>query len=351
MRVCVRGDLDPYEGDVLGLIQTLLKRGAEVHVEPLRVCAPLPAEVAVLLVQQPLDSYDLLLHMTEPTELGIRPTDKTDAVSVAWTAMHDFDEVYLDEYDLIVGYDTLSTERLSHDYAKKAHATVHAGYRTKDWPAAARDWDSGLSFCVSSHTLSHQSAVRAFADLRAEYPEDFADVELHVWGDELLYNKTLAPGIEYHTGYWSQDVVADFYAEQHVMIVPRCTGSQSTPALQFLSTGGTVIASRGRGATQWLSSTIGYPIDDGMQAIFPGDRDNREALTELKDAMLHVVRNRGEARRKGEQAANLIPDMCGWDKVLDRLFYAIAEKVPGRGQRLLHTARVAQEQARERKSR
>lgn len=351
MRVCVRGDLDPYEGDLIGLIQTLLKRGAEVHVEPLRVAIPLPAEIAVLLAQQPLDAYDLVVHLTEPEQLGIRPQEKTDAVSVAWTAMHDFGEVYLDEYDLIVGYDVLSTERLSRDYTKKAHATVHAGYRVKDWPAATRDWDNGLSFWVSADELLHWSAVSAFTALRAEYPEDFDDVELHIRGQENLAPKPPLAGVQYHDGYWSQDVVADFYAEQHVMIVPPRTGSQSTPVLQFLSTGGTVIASRGGGSSQWLSSGIGYPIDDGMQAIFPGDHDNRDRLDELKAAMLHVVRNRGEAHRRGEQAANLIPDMCGWDKVLDRLFDRIAEAVPGRGQRLLHTARVAQEQARERKPR
>jgi hypothetical protein len=45
-----------------------------------------------------------------------------------------------------------------------------------------------------------------------------------------------------------------------------------------------------------------------------------EHLTQI---MRRIVHNRAEAKRKGEIAARVIPKMCSWKTVLDRLFYQL----------------------------
>lgn len=338
MRVLLRGSLDPYQGDTLGLIRALLKRGVELHLDPITVVPPIPAEAAVLLTMERFDSYDLILHLCEPDQLGLAELRRSDALKVAWTAADrtrplpaGLDEKLLG-YDLIIGYDTETIAQL-YGRSKAATTTVHGGFWPKDWPVADREWETGhFGFTVIGEPTPE--VLTAFCELRDSHPEDFDEVELNIKTDEKPTAKIITPGVTYYDGYWDSDTLADFYADQHVLIAaPKVKDNH---ALQFLSTGGTVIAARTSGSAQWLSSQIGYPVD----------WDDTDAL---KEQILTVVRDRAEAHRRGQRAADHIADLCGWDPVLDRLLTVIADAVPGRGERLLHTARVAQSRAKERR--
>jgi hypothetical protein len=103
------------------------------------------------------------------------------------------------------------------------------------------------------------------------------------------------------------------------------------PALEFQSTGGVVIATNWGGHTGWLNSSYAYPLDYTLQEV---DIHNKETLAarasvqHLKELMLHVYRNRGEAKQKGELASRVIPEMMSWESVVARLFETLGEIEP-----------------------
>ena len=101
------------------------------------------------------------------------------------------------------------------------------------------------------------------------------------------------------------------------------------PALEFMSTGGTVIATNWAGHTQWLSNEYAYPLDYTMAPSSPGSlaMNARADVEHLKDLMLHTFHHRDEARRKGEIARDVIPSMCSWPIVMERLLIRLADEL------------------------
>ncbi len=333
MRVLLRADLDSFGGDAIGLITALAKRGAELHLEPTHVTVPLPADIALLLTRPRPSGYDLILHHVTAEHLGVREDPAT--LSVAWVSgTAAADPARLTGYDLIVGYDADTTATLGE--TDTPLVTVHGGYAARDWQPLPREWnDDDFAFAVIGQ--AHSGVVNAFAQLRETHPElmDGVDLTVHT----LEPASGTVPRVNYISGDLDEDAWQDLYADHHVLICPP--RSKDPHALQFLSTGGTVIASRSGGAQQWLSSAVGYPVLWDMRSIQPGHRDA------FMDTVLHILNNRSEAKLRAEAASRLIPEMCGWDVVIDRLLMLIAEAVPGRGERLAHTARVAAERAKE----
>jgi glycosyltransferase involved in cell wall biosynthesis len=166
---------------------------------------------------------------------------------------------------------------------------------------------------------------------------------LYVTSDYIVTHNTNVPGLHrameqwvpklrIHYSVWPDDVLREFYGAQHVLLAPSRGEGKNMPALEFLSTGGTVIATAWGGHQQWLSPAIGYPLDYVLRSVSPQTPNCQNARADkdhLKALMLHVYRERGEAARKGELAAQLIPQMCSWPAVLVRLFDKLAECQPG----------------------
>jgi glycosyltransferase involved in cell wall biosynthesis len=171
----------------------------------------------------------------------------------------------LKDFDLVVGYDAVSTGALA-PYVSTNAATVQGGYWPQKWPARPRDWNRTLNFCMVGALGPRKDpfvAIDAFKELRAEHPG--LDIALHI--------KTVTPGLHSRLmdvvrglkifyEVWPEDVLRDFYYSQHVLLAPSRGEGKNLPALEMLSTGGTVMATNFGGHTQWLSSAmIGYPLD------------------------------------------------------------------------------------------
>lgn len=328
MQVLVITQLDPYSGygqDGIGLVDALARHGFDVHLSPTLVCPPLPTQVANLLTKQPSRTVDVMIVLGDPGEL---PPD-VPAATIAWTSWpwpwqpDEATALQLSGYSLVLGYDTaiLDVGRSS------PTAALHPGFQPRDWPVMPRDWHTPkLSFC----TVGPQSpgVVRAFAELTDEHPTMFADAELHmgVRGDTEDAFVDWAPRTYVHPGIHRPAVRRDFYRNSHVLIAP--VGGRNQPALEFMATGGLVVAPAA-GTTQWLSASYGYPLPAAAQQ-------------DLKDVMLHIAVNRGEAKNKAATAVQLIPAMCGWDAVIDRLGNIAAEHLGDVGQLLRRRIHAAQ---------
>ncbi len=353
MKVLLKVPLNPFSGygnDGIGLTQALIDAGQDVYLDPSFVSPPLPEPVAKLLTKRLVAPFDLLIHHVDPAQLGITPeARRAAALAVAWT-MWEYDSMdnlrgrsklrkALRDYDLVLGYDSVTTEALR-PYVSTAAGTLQGGFWPQDWPAVTRDWTGDrFGFCMVGQLHQRKDpfvAIQAFKELKDEYPDEFAPAELHLKTNQPGLHMAMeawVPKLRVHYSVWPADVLREFYASQHVLLAPSRGEGKNMPALEFLSTGGTVIATNWGGHTQWLSPSIGYPLDYRLEAIdggHPTCRNARADKDHLKALMLHVFRHRDEARRKGATAAELIPVMCSWSAVAARLFDKVAE-LPGGG--------------------
>lgn len=368
MKVLVKAPVNPHSGygnDGIGIIMALRMAGCDVYLDATTVQSPLPIEVAELFTKRLEPPFDLLIHHVDPGQLELSDGARRNAtITVAWSMweMSSLDNLpgrtklkkKLKPYDLVVGYDKVSTGSLA-PYVTTNAATVQGGYWPQRWRPVKRDWTSGpLQFCMVGALGPRKNpfvAIEAFRELREEHPE--LDIALNL--------KTVSPGLHskmqdwipglrifYET--WPEETMRDFYASQHVLISCSRGEGKNMPALEFLSTGGTVIATNWGGHTQWLSPTIGYPLDYTLAPVSgatpnclwaEADKDH------LKSLMLHAANNRDELARKGEIAMQLIPEMCSWPKAVDRLMERVGEIAGDKGERVLHAFRAAKENAKD----
>lgn len=366
MKVLVKAPVNPHSGygnDGIGIVMALRNAGCDVYLDATTVQAPLPIEVAELFTKRLEPPFDLLIHHVDPGQLGISEGARKNAtITVAWSMweMSSLDNLpgrsslrkRLKDYDLVVGYDTVSTGALD-PYVSTNSATVQGGYWPQRWRPVKRDWNAKtLQFCMVGALGPRKNpfvAINAFKELREERPE--LDIALNI--------KTVTPGLHskmqdwlpglrifYET--WPEQALRDFYGSQHVLISCSRGEGKNMPALEMLSTGGTVIATNWGGHTQWLSPAIGYGLNYALVPVEPSKPNCLWAEADkdhLKQLMLHAATHRDELARKGELAMQLIPDMCSWPKAVERLMQRVSEVGADRGERVMHNFRVAKERA------
>lgn len=368
MKVLLKCPLNAYSGygnDGLGLAMAFRQAGADVYLDPTFVQAPLPMAVAELLTKRLEPPFDMLLHHVDPSQLELSDGARRNAaITVAHTMweMSTLDNCHgrskvrkrLKDYDLVVGYDAVSTGALL-PYVTTNSATVQGGFWPDRWRYTPRDWNAKtLQFCMVGALGPRKNpfvAIEAFKELREEHPE--LDIALNLKTNSPgLHSKMQdwIPGLRIFYETWPEDVLYNFYASQHVLISCSRGEGKNMPALEFLSSGGTVIATNWGGHTQWLSPSIGYPLSYKLVPLTKSTPDCLWAEADknhLKQLMLHAATHRDELRAKGDLAAQLIPEMCSWPRAVDRLMERVGEIGGDKGERVLHKYRVAKERARE----
>ena len=369
LKLLVKTPLSPYSGyggDGIGIVRALLAAGLDVYLDPTCVAPPLPPDVAALLTKRLTAPFDLILHHADPGQLRLSPeARRATKTTIAWT-MWEYTTLdglkgrsrlrtNLKNYDAVFGYDPVTVAALTPYTGAAKLGVLQGGFWPQEWPVVQRDWHSTrFGFCMVGALHQRKDpfvAIQAFKELKDEHPQEFEPAELHlktnVPGLHMAMQEWV-PKLRVHYDVWSQEVLREFYAHQHVLLAPSRGEGKNLPALEFLATGGTVIATNWGGHTQWLSNAYAYPLRFELMAEAPATPDCRSARADkdhLKELMLQVFRNRAEAARKGACAAELIPAMCNWDAVIGRLFTRIADLVPGRGEHILHGYRMAREQA------
>ncbi len=355
-----------YGNDGIALAQAFMMAGADVFLDPAWVQGPLPREVALLLTRRLEPPFDLLYHHTDPGQLGITPAARKAATVTIAHTMWEYTSMdncrgrsslrsRLKDYDLVFAYDTVTRDGLARYVDPALVPVVQGGFWPQQWPPVPRDWHSPpLRFCMVGALHQRKApfaAIEAFADLKAEHPE-FASAELHLKTNVPGLHSQLqayVDGLFIHYEQWPDDVLRQFYSRMHVLLAPSRGEGKNLPALGFLSTGGTVIATNFAGHTQWLHPGIGYPLHFTLTPVAPSTPDCRYAdadIGHLKQLMWHCFTHRDEIAAKGARASSYIADLAAWDGVLDRVFTRIADQLPGPGERLQHQYRATVEAVR-----
>jgi glycosyltransferase involved in cell wall biosynthesis len=369
MKVLINIPLSPFTGygnDGIGLTRALIRWGADVYLQPSAVQAPLPEDVAMLLTKQLVAPFDLYINHHDPSNLvSTEEQRRSSDVYVAWT-MWEYSNFKnlpgrtklkknLKLYDALIGYDQVSSDCLR-EYSHKDQKvlTIQGGYNPQQWPKTEeRDWFSdrfGFAMVGQLHERKDPFvAIQAFSELKQDPDIEFEGAELHL--------KTVTPGLHsamedvipklrIHYKVWQDDLLYKFYEAQHVLLAPSRGEGKNMPALEMQSTGGTVIATNWGGHTQWLNSDYNYPLDYVLRPVspdFPDTLNARADVEHLKSLMLEAYNNRGEAKRKGDLAAEVIPKIASWDSVVERLLLQLKDSVDG-GQTLWAKAQACRQE-------
>ena len=379
MKVLIKTPVSPFSGygnDGIGIVQAFLRRGDDVYLQPTGIEAPVPAEVAHLLTKELTAPFDLYLNHIDPMQLEVTPAvARVSGVSVGWTMWEytnllnmDADSLEtlperLENFDLLAGYSDIDVPAFE-PYFNGPIVVQQGGFNPGQWPEQIRDHSNEKEFRffmigVLSERKDPFVTISAFQLARE------MDPEFRRWARLSL--KTSVPGLHHkiedmfrdndpETGeeytacrvfydVWPTEVVQEFYNVQDVLVAPSRGEGKNMPALEFMSTGGTVIATDWAGHRQWLSPEYAYPLDYTLQpesAENPETYNARASVEHLTQLMLHTFHNRAEVAEKGRIAAQVVPAMSSWDKVVARLLEKIRESVPEKGERLWTLAQMTE---------
>jgi glycosyltransferase involved in cell wall biosynthesis len=356
MKIALKVPLSPYIGygnDGIGIATELVEYGADVYIVPgCLVESPLPKAVAELFTKEKATSYDLSIHHLDPDNFNSpEGWEDTAGLKVGWT-MWEFSNFKnaggeatlrkrLAGFDVFLAYDEVTATALR-EYFDGEIRVLQGGFQPQDYPFMERDWFDPNHFRFAMVGQLHDRkdpwvALQAFIELKDEYSEEFEGAELHL--------KNSLPGAFFHNmneiyadrkvrvynDLWDKDTLDMFYSQMHVLLAPSRGEGKNLPALEFQSTGGAVIATNWGGHTQWLNSSYNYPLDYTLRPVDDQNRDTfnaRASVEHLKELMLHVYRNRAEAKEKGALASRVIPASSSWESVIRRMFLVLSEFDP-----------------------
>lgn len=266
---------------------------------------------------------------------------------------HDGMASRLQWFDLVLGYDQVSLDCLAPYISRQSHGGIlQGGYDSGDWKHIDRDWH-GERFQFMMHGALNDRkqpwlTIQAFQQLKFEHPEEFAGARLalHTNTPGTLFPELNKPfentGIKIYVDTWDAPTLREFYAAAHCLVAPSRGEGKNLPALEFMTTGGVVAATNFGGHTGWIGSDWAYPLDYRLDSTF-GDQpwaaqDAKVDIQHLADVMWHIFTHRDEAKRKAELAERLIPQMCDWKVVVEKLFQRIRDEVPGPGPQVYDAA-------------
>lgn len=364
MKILLHLPLSPYSGygkDGIGLARALMNYGVDVYLDPTEVQAPLPEDVLSLLGKSPQAPFDIIITHVDPSRIEATETMRASTkMLVGWTMWEwnslsnatnrsKFRKRYKD-FDAMLAYDEVTKEALSEYYSGPIHV-LQGGFDPRGFEPVERDWSGDFYFLQIGYLSPRKNpvaSIKAF-QLARETDEDFRK-------HARLSMKTTAPGLhsrwqdlfvdmeEDENGelvekpkmrifydVWPEELVKKFYESGHVLLAPSRGEGKNLPALEFMATGGTVIATNWGGHVQWISDAYAFPID---YTLAPFDVDYPKALSaeidiqQMAQAMLEAFHRADVTKQMGDLAARIVPQQFSWDAVVKRLFLTIKD-VPG----------------------
>lgn len=354
MKVLLKIPLSSYSGygqDGLSMAQALIRAGHDVYLHPSEVQAPLPEDVAQLLTKQLVAPFDVTIVHLDPSRLETDVHERlTTKKLVAWSMWEweSFDNLtgrsklkkQLKGYDAIIGYDEVTAECFRPYYNGPIHV-LQGGYNQNELEYVERDWEGDtFRFCmvgVLSARKNPFAAIRAFTELCGEDDnfDKHARLILKTVTPQGYFPRMeeVYPNLRIVYGTWPRELLLEFYENMHVLLAPSWGEGKNLPALEFLTTGGGVIATNWGGMANWLDEDYAYPVGYELKSMDPYTQKVRAAEVdhdELKEAMRHAFYNRDEVKQKGLLASKVVPEEFSWDRVIEKLTQEVLPEITER---------------------
>jgi glycosyltransferase involved in cell wall biosynthesis len=162
--------------------------------------------------------------------------------------------------------------------------------------------------------------LQVWQELKAENPEFDAILEMKTATPGLHPSlMEVVPDLVIHQGGWPRQKVVDWYGTIDVLVSTSRGEGNNKPAMEFMCTGGPVIATNWSGHQNWLHSDWGWPVDGDLVANSVGVSDFRLQKDSLKAAILEAWSNPALRRKKGRLSRGVMLSSFGWEEVVTRL--------------------------------
>lgn len=356
MRMILKAGFDTFTGygnDGVDMAVALQKAGVDVVVHPTSIRSGLPLPFVKLLQKDPRGRADVALHFAPPSQ--IRPGELAGLapVSVGWSM---WERSKLTREDMRPGWSRPGSRKLWWGKGRNARDGVH-----KDWldlmvvtcpdnVDAFKALDPTVPYAVCPNGIDpdlfpvmdraqDRAMVFASVGMLNGRKDPFATLaawelaqELDPGFDALLVLKTSAVGLHPKIAEryrnvmvineeWERSKLVDFYGNVDVLVSTSRGEGNNKPAMEFMSTGGAVMATNWSGHRNWLHPDWSYPLEGRLEPVSPGSdvEEFRVNIMQTAETFLHCWRNRQEVRRKGELAAGYVRADLSWEKVIDRL--------------------------------
>lgn len=357
MRMLLQAGYDTFTGygnDGVDMAIAFEKLGVDVVPWPTSLLPPLPKQFTDLLHKEPMaHPIDIALRFGPPADVKPHEFASLGDVAVGWTM---WERTPLLRSDMIGnGWKDEETR----EYWWGRHPGSLDG-RNKDWldlmvltaPVGVRALEA-LDPLVPTAVVPNGIDVARFPEMerRTDRPMRFASIgmlagrknvfaTLRAWElaqkmdptfDAELILKTSTTGLHPKlseryknvtiiASTWTQQQVLDFYGDVDVLVSTSRGEGNNKPAMEFMATGGPVMATNWSGHENWLHPDTGYPLPGYLEEPIEGcgymDFSVDEELT--AKTFLHCWKDQAAVRRKGALSAQTIRSSFTWEKVCDR---------------------------------
>lgn len=364
MRMLLSSSFDTYTGygnDAVDMALWFSRAGVDVVPWPKMVMPGLPRAFTDLLTKEPSGDYDLAVQFMPPFDLHAEDVAGLARTAVGWSMWEKTPLVPAD----MVGHGwkrpgtrkhwwsrhARSGEGRKKDYLDRMIVTCHDNvdaFRALDATLDLAVCPNGIDpvrFPVLDRPLGEDRPMRFLSiGMLAGRKDPFATLEAWRRAQEIepafdaeLILKTSCsglhpaieqayPGVRIINEVWPAERVLDLYGRCDVLVSTSRGEGNNKPAMEFMSTGGAVMATDWSGHRNWLHPSTGYPLPGSLVTWPDGVRqDFRVDIEATAQTFVHCWRNRPEVRRKGELAARTIRADLSWEKVCERFLRLSAE--------------------------
>lgn len=360
LRVVLRAGFDVFSGygnDAVDMAMFMDKAGVDVLPWPTSVMPGLPERMAKLLMKDPRGPKDVVLAFAPPD--AIRPWEFANLApkAVGWTMwertpylaadLADVPEwqaadpgtkqrvpfaVRAERGDMFGGLDELivtcpmNVEAFGLVNRTVPMSVIPNGIDPDKWPVEKRDPARPMTFLMVGMLAGRKNPfalLDAWRDLKAMKPEFDARLHLHTLAPGLhpaIADGAYGPGITITNRPLSHQELTGLYLSADVLVSTSRGEGNNKPAMEFMATGGTVIAPRWGGHENWMNPLITFdcPFEVREDPV-TGTSDVEVDHYGLMDALLLAWNDRAGTSRRGLSAATFVRDVASWPNVVARL--------------------------------
>lgn len=352
MRLVLQAAYDRFSGygnDAIDMAVTLEKIGVDVTVMPMTIASGLPRDFTRLLEKDPQGPKDVLLTYAPPWRIRpwdspkvekkvgytmwertpVLPSDLTDQTD-GWTTVPQKDgrPHAFAGLDLLLVTCPMNVQAFRNVDEITPIKVAPGGVVGDDWPIARRAGaDRPLTYLMVGMLAGSRKdpflMLDAWREVKEEHPDFDGRLILHTIGRGLHPGiENAYPDVTISTRSLDRAGLVDLYHSADVMVsVSRGEGCNK-PALEFMATGGTVMASDWSAHQGWLHPDVTYALPGTLAPAHPSTPDvldfrvDREAL---KETILRTWRTPSDVWRRGERAATWVRETCEWEGLMQRM--------------------------------
>lgn len=270
--IILRGGGSVYTGygNVLIELAIELDRRLPVGVWLHDVTMGLPREFTVILEREIPVGYEIYLEITSPMQCAGKMTKAFTVLYTMWEQTKFLNNCHLPEmksYDLIITPSFLSAEVIKSYLPNALVEVVPLGIDVNRFRYQKRSLKGPIKFCTFGYMSKRKGVDIAIDAFREVSSKRNCYLDIHTTGITLPDEWYEMPKVNIITIPLSRKGVIQWYYDHDVFLATSRGEGFNLPAVEFLSTGGSVIGAPFGGHAMWMGKDFCYPVSFVMTKV------------------------------------------------------------------------------------